>query len=151
MRDSCWEPTSCALPRHAGPDRDFFGGLLFWRAAWCLNTRGRQKKSPGAPPVHLRFAKSQYGLHGLGLRGRNSVIGLYNCSLLASQSPSLLGQKVPAKKKTKDARRQTPGGGRGRHIIGHTKARLQLQLKLKQKQRYVAWSLWGVEVDIYSG
>jgi hypothetical protein len=27
MRAS-WEPTGCALPRHADPGRDFFGGLL---------------------------------------------------------------------------------------------------------------------------
>ena len=28
LRASCWEPTSCALPKHAGPGGDFFGGLL---------------------------------------------------------------------------------------------------------------------------
>jgi hypothetical protein len=28
LRASCWEPTSCTLPKHADPERDFFGGLL---------------------------------------------------------------------------------------------------------------------------
>jgi hypothetical protein len=28
LRASCWEPASCALFGHAGPGRDFFGGLL---------------------------------------------------------------------------------------------------------------------------